>query len=100
MIISFTLYLHAGYYIYAEASAPRNAGDIARLLSPRVTGRTCLEFRYNMHGTDMGSLRVYAKVGSMEQIVWQHSGNTGDTWEPIQIRIETTAQFQVSVSCH
>lgn len=51
-----------------------------------------------MHGTQMGSLKVYGKVGSMEQVMWQRSADTGDTWDGTQINIETTAQFQVSVS--
>ena len=44
----------------------------------------------------MGTLRVVGKLGSSEQVVWQHNTNTGDTWEGIQINIQTTAQFQVS----
>ena len=44
----------------------------------------------------MGSLRVYGKLGSNEQVVWEHKTNTGDTWDGMQINIRTTAQFQVS----
>ncbi|KAL9975855.1 hypothetical protein ACROYT_G013067, partial [Oculina patagonica] len=84
-----------GYYIYAEASNPRVPGDRARLLSPFVTGTTCLAFRFNMHGSQMGSLKVYGKVGSAEQVMWQHNADTGDTWDGTQINIETVAQFQV-----
>lgn len=51
-----------------------------------------------MHGSQMGSLRVYARVGSMEQLMFEHSSDRGDTWEGHQINIETAAQFQVSVS--
>lgn len=87
-----------GYYIYAEASNPRLPGDRARLFSPFVTGNTCLGFSYNMHGSQMGSLRVYAKVGSIEQVMFEHRADTGDTWNGQQINIETAAQYQVSVS--
>ena len=92
----FSLILHSrGYYIYAEASDPRRPGDRARLLSPLVTGDTCVAFRFNMHGSQMGTLRVYGKLGSNEQVVWEHNTNTGDTWDGMQINIQTTAQFQV-----
>lgn len=84
-----------GYYIYAEASNPRRPGDRARLLSPVVTGRTCVAFRFNMHGRDMGTLNVYGKVGPMEQVMWEHNTDRGDTWESMQINVETSAQFQV-----
>jgi len=43
----------------------------------------------------MGTLRVYGKLGSNEQVVWEHNTNTGDTWDGMQINIRTTAQFQV-----
>ena len=52
-------------------------------------------FRYNMHGAEMGSLKVYGKVGSVEQLLWQRSGNQGDTWAGFQFRVDTTAQYQV-----
>lgn len=84
-----------GYYIYAEASNPRRPGDRARLLSPLMTGDTCVAFRFNMHGSQMGTLRVYGKLGSSEQVVWEHNTNTGDTWDGMQINIRTTAQFQI-----
>ena len=90
--------LPPGYYIYAEASNPRRPGDRARLLSPLMTGDTCVAFRFNMHGSQMGTLRVYGKLGSSEQVVWEHNTNTGDTWDGMQINIRTTAQFQAILS--
>ena len=84
-----------GYYLYAEASRPRRPGHRARLLSPVVTGRTCVAFQFNMHGKDMGTLKVYRKVGSMDQVLWEDSSDRGDTWNAMQINVETSAQFQV-----
>ena len=89
----------SGYYIYAEASRPRNPGDRARLLSPLVTGTTCLVFRFNMNGAEMGTLRIYAKVGPMEQRLWERSGNQGKTWNGYHFRVMTTARFQVRMLC-
>ena len=34
----------------------------------------------------MGTLRVYGKLGSSEQVVWEHNTNTGDTWDGMQIK--------------
>lgn len=84
-----------GYYIYAEASSPRQPGDLARLVSPILTGSHCVVFRYHMNGANMGSLRMYGRVGSFEQQVWERSGDQGDTWNGIEFRIDTTAQYEV-----
>lgn len=84
-----------GYYIYAEASSPRQPDDRARLASPILTGSHCVVFRYHMNGADMGSLRVYGRVGSFEQQVWEGSGDQADTWKGVEFRIDTTAQYQV-----
>lgn len=54
-----------------------------------------MAFRFNMHGRDMGTLNVYGKVGPMEQVMWEHNTDRGDTWEGMQINVETSAQFQV-----
>ena len=51
-----------------------------------------------MNGAEMGSLRVYGRVGSTEQLLWQRGGNRGDTWAGIQFRVETSAQFQVRMT--
>ena len=48
-----------------------------------------------MNGANMGSLRVYGRVGSFEQKVWERSGNQADTWKGVEFRIDTTAQYQV-----
>lgn len=84
-----------GYYIYAEASSPRANGDKARLLSPFVTGTTCLLFSYHMNGAQMGTLNLIGKIGSSETKLWSKSGQQGNTWNSLQFRIRTTAQFQV-----
>ena len=86
-----------GYYIYAEASSPRQPDDRARLVSPILTGSHCVVFRYHMNGANMGSLRVYGRVGSFEQKVWERSGNQADTWNGVEFRIDTTAQYQVGM---
>ena len=55
-----------GHYLYIEASAPRQSGDKARLVSADYSpiGSQCLEFWYNMYGRDTGTLNVYLKKGT------------------------------------
>ncbi|XP_066266318.1 deleted in malignant brain tumors 1 protein-like [Branchiostoma lanceolatum] len=67
-----------GYYMYIETSSPRQAGDVARLLSPTVPGNGsfCLQFAYHMYGSTINQLRVL--VGS--EVVWSQSYNQGNSW--------------------
>ena len=48
-----------------------------------------------MHGTDMGLLRVYGKIRSQEQELLSYSGSRGNTWNGVQLTIQTSSQFQV-----
>lgn len=52
-----------------------------------------------MNGAEMGTLRIYAKVGAMEQRLWERSGNQGKTWNGYHFRVKTTARFQVRMLC-
>lgn len=51
--------------MYIETSAPRHAGDKARLISPRYVDKqdVCVNFYYHMLGSGIGVFNVYAKVG-------------------------------------
>ncbi|XP_072042533.1 uncharacterized protein [Amphiura filiformis] len=75
----------SGHYIYTETSSPRVAGDAARLISPlfpqNVGSRACINFWCHMYGTDMGTLRVYARtaVGGDNEL-WSTSGDHGVQW--------------------
>ncbi|XP_072021860.1 uncharacterized protein [Amphiura filiformis] len=75
----------SGHYMYTETSSPRVAGDAARLISPlfpqNVGSRACINFWCHMYGTDMGTLRVYARtaVGGDTEL-WSTSGDHGDQW--------------------
>ncbi len=55
-------------YLFTEASAPAQAGDVFDLLSPCVDlsalSLPALSFWYHMHGEDMGSLEVFVKGSS------------------------------------
>lgn len=58
----YLLYTSPGYYMYIEASSPRNQGDTAILMSPLFTSPTqhlAVNFWYSMYGINIGSLQVY-----------------------------------------
>lgn len=89
-----------GFYMYTEASSPRSRGDKARLISqtnPATTG-SCLEFYYHMFGTDIGTLNVYARVGSSlpSRPLWSENGNQGNVWKVARKTITTTQPFEVN----
>ncbi|XP_066569897.1 MAM domain-containing glycosylphosphatidylinositol anchor protein 1 [Amia ocellicauda] len=98
-----------GYYMYIEASRPRELGDKARLLSPlyNVTGvkgkgstRTayCVSFYYHMYGKHIGSLNVLFRVKSIatvDTLAWTRTGNQGPSWKQANITINPSGPFQV-----
>ena len=78
-------YLLKGYYMYIEASSPRQLRDFmnAKLYSPplKFLGNACLKFYYHMSGVTIGSLRVTING----KLVFYESGNKGDIWKKATI---------------
>ncbi|XP_066266533.1 scavenger receptor cysteine-rich type 1 protein M130-like [Branchiostoma lanceolatum] len=74
-----------GYYMYIEASSPRQPGDVARLVSPTLNayGTHCLQFAYHLYGDSIGELRV--KVGS--DPVFFRNASEGDSWQDAQMEV-------------
>lgn len=69
-----------GFYIYAEASWPRKAGETARLLGGPFSGIMCMRFFYHMYGRHIADLQIYLKEDGMENFVWGRYKNQGNTW--------------------
>ena len=95
MSIAFSVYL-TGYYIYAEASFPRQAGDRARLVSPRLIGPHCVQFSYHMYGNQMGTLRMFRLAGAQTIAVETHSGDSGKRWHSIMATMRLPQNYQVN----
>nr|XP_058973356.1 MAM and LDL-receptor class A domain-containing protein 1-like isoform X1 [Pocillopora verrucosa] len=74
-----------GYYIYAEASFPRQNGDRAQLLSPKLIGSYCLQFYYYMHGAQMGALHVLLVLGARRFKQFSYTGDQGQKWHKAEI---------------
>lgn len=82
----FVTFIFSGHYIYIETSAPRVAGDKARLISASFTASNsdqCLEFWYHMYGTNVGSLNVYYKQGNLGTPVFQSQGRSACVFSKI-----------------
>ena len=78
--------------MYIETSSPRRYDDSARLISPVITGKTCIDFYYYMKGTHINELRVYVdKAGQREQLAWHLHGQQGAEWKAGRFRLDGSA---------
>lgn len=75
-------------YIFIEASSPRKTGEDAVLKSPGKASGT-MTFSYNMYGTAIGELSVFAGTKK----VWSKSGNQGQGWKKAQINLPNPASI-------
>ncbi|MBT5089788.1 MAG: S8 family serine peptidase, partial [Flavobacteriales bacterium] len=85
-----------GNYMYIEASSPNypyigpftltsECFDISNSTSP------ILSFFYNMYGSAMGTLNVYAN----NSLIWTLSGNQGQGWNLVQIPLTSVGNILV-----
>ena len=88
----------SGYYIYAEASFPRQNGDRAQLFSPKLIGDYCLQFYYYMHGAQMGALHVVVLVGAQKTKLGSITGDRGQKWYKVDTDIRSAQAYQVEFS--
>jgi hypothetical protein len=91
----------AGYYVYIETSAPRKLGDKARLIGPSLqmqAGQSkCFSFWYNMLGSNVKALNIYAKHGtSLGSPVWTKAGTQGPNWKLGQVTVTGPGPIQVN----
>lgn len=89
-----------GWYIFIEASFPRQPNDTARIHSPAITSNPsqpkCLSFWYHMYGPHIGQLNIYTKVGAQFLgPVWSKSGTHGDQWWNGQIPLSNSNPYQI-----
>ena len=89
--------------MYIETSSPRQAGDKARLISPRYgppDGPLCnLTFWYHMYGGSIGTLNVIAKpvtAGVPSNVIFTKSGNQGNQWRKASVNINASDSYNVS----
>ena len=66
----------SGFYIYIEASNPRQENDTAVMVLPplHINGPLCLSFYYHMYGDHMGSLAVLGRWSGNVREIWNKTG--------------------------
>ncbi|XP_022097778.1 MAM and LDL-receptor class A domain-containing protein 1-like isoform X1 [Acanthaster planci] len=87
-----------GHYIYIEASAPRQLGDVARIISQEypATMGTCMRFWYYMVGSDLGQFNVYIEVnGNRGSSVWSRSTSGYNLWRIAEVTVQTSYPYRV-----
>ncbi|XP_013416941.1 MAM and LDL-receptor class A domain-containing protein 1 [Lingula anatina] len=76
-------------YFYLEASSPRVVRENARfMLPPTIYTISCLQFWYHMHGSQVGSLRIFLKAfESLATEIWGMHGDQGNEWRRARITV-------------
>lgn len=68
-------------------------GDKAILKSDLLAGQQCMQFKYHMHGADIGSLSIYRRGFLM----WKESGNHGNQWLDAHVDLDCSiTEYHVS----
>ena len=84
------------YYMYTEASSPRQQGDTFGLGydgtgCPGIVG--AVSFFYHMYGSAIGTLEVRDGDGA---VVWSRGGEAGDSWQQASVLVHSPGvAFQV-----
>jgi hypothetical protein len=84
-------------YIEADSKRPNQK---ARLMSPLTTtvGDKCLRFYYNMHGTGIGQLNVYAQSNNnLGSPIWRMSAEQGLDWRLAQVTVRRRGNRKYNV---
>jgi hypothetical protein len=72
------------WYIYIEASSPRQPGDIARIFFPKLNfvGDVCVDFYYHMYGFHIDTLSLLLNnAGSNTPVqLWSRTNEIGNVW--------------------
>lgn len=77
-------------------------GQRARLLSPMVpplNRHRCMVFGYQMHGDNVGTLRVLLRKKTDDVMLWSLRGDQGDKWKEGRI-ILPGYNSDYQVTCH
>ena len=80
---------------------PRRPGDNAIIQSAtfKAGPSSCMQFYYNMYGTNVGTLRVWVQPqGGALTKVWELSGNQGTGWSQAKVSVGGNSNYQVSHS--
>ena len=58
--------------------------------------KKCLQFSYNMHGSDVFILKVFIKTAvGWDDAIWRQNSNQGPNWKTATVPITSFQPFQV-----
>ena len=77
-----------GKYAFIESSYPRKNGEKAVLTLLGFPVQQCMQFYFNMHGRDIGALRIYQKSQTEQVKIWERIGRQSANWEKARVTIE------------
>lgn len=86
-----------GHYMYLDAehvSGYSNTKRVVQMTSPLLTPSTgyCLRFWYNMYGSDIETLNVYAKIqggSGLGYPVYVHTGQVDRDWHMAEVSLDS-----------
>ena len=80
--------------MYVPTASGSRQGEKARLVSPWLnsTSGQCVSFWYHSYGADVGSLTVYKRLLSTNELypIWKVNENFGDIWNAAELTIKRT----------
>jgi len=87
--------------MYIETSYPRLNREVARLISPQISGAdgNCLSFYFHMNGLNIRELAVYSQSSSGSRtILWRQQGELGNNWHfgsvPLHVPKDSTIKVK------
>ena len=92
------LSLLLGSFVFIEASAPRQEGDRAALVTPVLPSMVyCLQFGYHAYGDEqISALHVYRQDGKgKKHKLIELNQNYGNKWQYVLTTVASAGQFQV-----
>ncbi|XP_033743712.1 MAM and LDL-receptor class A domain-containing protein 1-like [Pecten maximus] len=86
-----------GHYMYldpAHVASYSSTKHVVRMTSPLLSPSTgyCLRFWYNMYGTDIETLNVYAKIfggSGLGNPVYTHTGQVDRNWHMAEVSLDS-----------
>ncbi|XP_064201733.1 neuropilin-1a-like isoform X1 [Anguilla rostrata] len=95
----------SGNYMYMPALQDGGEREVARLVSPAVSGPgsdLCVSFWYHMFGSHVGALRVKQRKdledGRVDTLLWTVSGHQGSRWREARVLVPySTTPYQVVI---
>jgi len=83
-----------GHFAYIEVTdaEPRTS---ATLVSPRISGKSCLSFWYNMYGPNIATLKVIHRKNGADFLLFTKSGSQGLDWRQHAMTVGDDEEYEI-----